>query len=114
MAYEYIKDDLLGYPFNSKYPPNYDRFGHTYHGYRNGVEEVFFYEFAVQRYDLYFAYNGKEYYFVSETEYTAQCAQPFNNIIKMFKDGNDVLEKFEIDGMKLIDLIPLIKDCEAM
>lgn len=114
MAYEYIKDDLLGYPFNSKYPPNYERFGHINHGYRNAIEEVFFYEFAVQRYDLRFVFKGKEYYFLAESGYAAQCAVPFNNIIRKFKDGNDVLESFEIDGKKLVDLIPEIQDCEAV
>ncbi len=114
MAYEYVQDDLFGYPFNSKYPPNFKLFGYDYHGYRNGIEEVFFYEFAVQRYDLHFAYNGRDYYFLSEADYAAQCAEPFDNIIRIFKDGNDVLESFEIDGKKLIDLIPHIEDCEAV
>jgi hypothetical protein len=25
--YDYIKDDLAGYPFNAKYPPNYEQNG---------------------------------------------------------------------------------------
>jgi len=24
-AYDYIKDNLAGYPFNAKYPPNYEK-----------------------------------------------------------------------------------------
>jgi hypothetical protein len=53
-----------------------------------------------------------EYYFLSEQEYAAQCDEHFTNEIRRFKDGNDVLENFEIDGKKLIELIPLIEDCE--
>lgn len=37
-AYDYIKDDLAGYPFNAKYPPNYERYGGLYHGYKNNSE----------------------------------------------------------------------------
>jgi len=66
MAYEYRKKDLAGYPFNAKYPPNYEGNGGLYHGYKNNSEETFYYDFAVQRYDLRFSYNGKEYFFLSE------------------------------------------------
>lgn len=34
------------------------------------------------------------------------------NQIRRFKDGNAVLEENEIDGKKLIGLIPFIDDCE--
>lgn len=113
-AYDYIKDDLAGYPFNAKYPPNYEKNGGLYHGYKNNSEETFYYDFAVQRYDLRFSYNGKEYYFLSEQDYAAQCDEHFTNEIRRFKDGNAVLEEFEIDGKKLIDLIPFIEDCEPI
>jgi hypothetical protein len=106
--------DLAGYPFNAKYPPNYELNGGLYHGYKNNSEETFFYDFAVQRYDLRFSYNGVEYYFMSGQDYAAQCDEKFTNKIRKFKDGNAVLEEFEIDGKRLIDLIPLIEDCEPM
>lgn len=114
MAYEYRKKDLAGYPFNAKYPPNYEENGGLYHGYKNNSEETFYYDFAVQRYDLRFSYNGKEYYFLSEQDYAAQCDEHFTNEIRRFKYGNAVLEKFEIDGKRLIDLIPFIEDCEPI
>lgn len=114
MAYDYVKEDLAGYPYNSKYPPDYDRNGGLYHGYSNNSEETFYYDFAVQRYDLRFSYNGVEYYFLSEEDYVAQCDKTFSTEICRFKDGNDVLEKFEIDGKKLIELISMIEDCEPV
>ena len=77
------------------------------------IEETFFYDFAVQRYDLRFSYKGVDYYFLSEQDYAAQCEEHFTNEIRRFKDGNAVLEEFEIDGKKLIELIPLIEDCEV-
>lgn len=114
LTYEYRKKDLAGYPYNAKYPPNYERNGGLYHGYKNNSEETFYYDFAVQRYDLRFSYDGKEYYFLSEQNYAAQCDEHFTNEIRRFKDGNAVLEEFEIDGKRLIDLIPFIEDCEPI
>ena len=67
MAYEdYVKKDLAGYWYNSKYPPNYEVNGSLYHGYKDSVEETLFYDFAVQRYDLRFTYKGKLYHFLSD------------------------------------------------
>jgi hypothetical protein len=115
MAYEYIKDDLAGYPFNSKYPPNYDKNGGKYHGYRNNSEETFLYDFAVMQYDLRFSYKGESYYFLSElNKYAAQCDETFCHELQRYKDGNDVLEHFCIDGVRLLDLIDKIVDAEPI
>ena len=32
-AYDYIKDNLAGYPFKAKYPPNYEQNGGLYRNY---------------------------------------------------------------------------------
>ena len=112
--YDYIKDDLAGYPFNAKYPPNYEKNGGLFHGYKNSSEETFLYDFAVQRYDLRFNYKGVDYFFLSEQEYAAQCDEKFTTEIRRFKDGNAVLEEFEIEGKKLIELISSIEDCEPI
>jgi YHS domain-containing protein len=114
MSYEYIHTDLAGYPFNSKYPPNTEKYGSLYHGYRNSAEETFFYDFAVQRYDLRFSYQGKNYYFLSDEDAAALCDETFRHPLQLFKDGNDVLERFCINGVRLLDLIPQIKDVEAI
>ena len=114
MAYDYIKRDLAGYPFNAQYPPDYDKNGGLYHGYRNNTEETFFYDFAVQRYDLRFSLNGKEYYFLCSQDHAALCDSKFTTEYQVFDDGNAVLEQFEIDGKKLSELIPLIEDCEVI
>lgn len=112
--YDYIRHDLAGYPFNYKYPPTENVNSGIYHGYRNNTEETFFYDFAVQRYDLRFSFNGKEYYFLSSEDYAAQCDETFTNEIFRYVDGNDVLERFTIDGKRLLDLIPNITDVEAI
>ena len=61
---DYVMTDLMGYPYNGKYPPKGDKRG-IYHGYSSDVEETLFYDFAVQGYDLTFVYKGKRYCFLS-------------------------------------------------
>ena len=53
-------------------------------------------------------------YFLSFEDHVAQCDETFSTEIHTFKDGNDVIEHFEIDGKRLINIIPLVKDCEAV
>ena len=112
--YDYIRYDFAGYPYNFKYPPVGNSKGGIFHGYRNNTEETFFYDFAVQRYDLRFRLNGKEYYFLSAQDHAALCDSKFTTEFQVFDDGNAVLEQFEIEGKKLIDLIPFIEDCESI
>lgn len=112
--YDYIRYDFAGYPFNYKYPPTENVNGGIYHGYRNNTEETFFYDFAVQRYDLRFSYNGKEYYFLSTDSYAVQCDETFTNEFCRYIDGNDVIERFTMDGVRLLDLISEIQDIESM
>lgn len=114
MAYEYVKTDLAGYPFNAKYPPDYEKNGGLYHGYRNDVKETFIYDFAVQRYDLRFSYKGKSYYFLSFCDHVSLSDETFNAELELFKDGNDPLENFKIEGKTLLSLIPFIHDCEPV
>ena len=102
LPYAYIKKDSLGFPFNSIYPPTGNSEGGLYHGYRNNTEETFFYDFAVQRYDLRFVYEGNEYYFLSTDNYVAQCDEKFTNELQRYVDGNDVLERFTIKGVRLL------------
>lgn len=114
MAYDYIQTDLAGYPFNSKYPPDYDKNGGWYHGYRNDTEETLLYDFAVQRYDLRFTYKGIAYHFLSCENYAALCDEFFCNEKQRFVDGNDVLENFLIDGNNILSIIDQLEEVEAV
>lgn len=111
---DYTKTDLAGYLFNAKYPPNYETNGYTYHGYRTNAEETLFYDFAVLGYDLRIEYKGNTYYFLSEEDYVAQCDENFTEEFMKFEDGVAAIEQFEIEGRKLIDLIPELDYCEAV
>lgn len=111
---DYVKKDLAGYWYNSKYPPNYEVNGSLYHGYKNSAEETLFYDFAVQRYDLYFTYRGKPYHFLSDSEHVAYCDDHYTEEYQRFPDGNTALEQFTIDGKPLIELINDLENVEPM
>lgn len=111
---DYVKIDLAGYPFNWKYPPNYEINGTMYHGYKDAVEETFFYDFAVQGYDLRFLYQDKWYFFMSDDEYVALTDDNFTYEYQRFEDGNAVLEQFCINGIRLLDILHDIDYCEPV
>lgn len=111
---EIVGIDLMGYPFNKKYPPNARLYGWDYHGYKSEVYETFFYDFAVQGYDLEFNYNGKKYYVLSEPDHVAVCDSNFTKEYQVFKNGNDLIENWIIEGKRLIDIIDECKDVEPM
>ena len=110
-----VGKDLLGYPYNIKYPPTPEKFGNTYHGYQNWNREVFFYEFAVQGYDVTFAYKGTKFFLIADAEHYCTCDDmhfsPSENSI-FFANGNELIEQLDIDGHKLIDIIDDLEDVE--
>lgn len=111
----YIRYDLAGYPFNGKYPPSIDRRkGNLYHGYKTPREECLFYDFAVQGYDLMISYHGVEYYFMVDEDCVWLSDEKFTAMLQRFESGNDVLEKFMIEGKPLIQLIEDLDECEPM
>lgn len=109
--------NLLGFPYNIKYPPMPEKYGTHYEGYANWNREVFFYEFAVQGYDVIFSYNGKKHYLMADSEYYCTCEDdhfmPSDKSIH-FKNGNELIEQLGIDGHKLIDIIDELIDVEMV
>ena len=51
--------DLFGYPYNIKYPPNIALYGDDCQGYKTWNQSLFFYDFAVQGYDMSFTIKSK-------------------------------------------------------
>lgn len=111
---DYVKLDLLGYPYNEKYPPKGDDVGNLYHGYSSDTEETLFYDFAVLGYDLTFVCRGKRYYFLTGPDYVARCDDHYTEEYERFADGNTALEQFKIDGKSIIDLIDELENVEPM
>lgn len=105
LKYDYIGRDLAGFRYNRKYPPNSDKYGFSYLGYKNWNREVFFFEFAVQGYDISFMYKGNIYYIMCLKDGAARCSVPFNNIIEKYSSPNQLIEQMSIDGCLLIEII---------
>lgn len=107
--------DLMGYPYNMKYPPMISKYGNQYLGYPNWNQEVFFYEFAVQGYDVTFVYHNTKYFLMVEPDYYCTCEDmhftPSEKSI-YFKNGNELIEQLEIEGKKLISIIDDLEDVE--
>ena len=55
-----------GNPINAKYPPNREKYGDLYEGYKTWAEEVLFHRFRVLCYDVCFTYKNKEYFLLKE------------------------------------------------
>ena len=106
--------DLAGYPYNKKYPPCVAKYGDKYEGYKSLNEQILFYEFAVQNYDLHFRYKGRDYHFVTGKDHVALCDDHYTEEYQLFPDANTMIEQFEIDGKKLIDIIEELEEVEPM
>ena len=110
---DYVKTDLMGYPYNSKYLPKGDKHG-LYHGYASDAEETLLYDFAVQGYDLTFIYKGQRYYFLTTTDHVALCDEHYTEEYQVFSDGNAALEQFMIEGKSLLELIDQLEEVEPV
>jgi hypothetical protein len=103
-----------GYPYNSKYPPQYDKYGYLNHGYKDSFEETLFYDFGVQNYDLYFKYKDKEYFVLNEYNYVAVCDENYTEEYEVYANEMEFIENFKIDGKPLIELIDKLEEVDPM
>ena len=97
-----------------KYNCNKEKYGCLYHGYKDTFTETLLYDFGVQNYDLYFKYNGKEYYVLNEFNYVALCDEHFNKEFEVYSNEMDFIENFKIKGKPLIELIDKLEEIEPM
>ncbi len=111
----YILNDLAGYPYNGKYPPKGNvKNGNMYHGYDTPVQECLFYDFAVLGYDLKIKYHNLYYYFMVDDDCVWLSDSSFCAMRQKFKNGNDVLKHFLIDGKALVNIIDKLDEYEAV
>jgi len=106
--------DLWGNPFNKKYPPDTVKYGIRYDGYPTYNREVLFLDFAIEGYDVLFAYNGKNYLIQQWTEGAAQLAHVSHQLVRLFDNANVLVEQLDIEGKKLIDCIDEIQIVELL
>lgn len=110
----YIGRDLLGYRYNKKHPPMFDIHKHDFHGYATDSQETFFYNFAVQGYDVSFRYKGQMHYLMYDKGKAAVCDEHFTKQYIVYPDPNALIEQYEIDGHKLIEIIDELEEVEAV
>lgn len=91
--------------YNIKYPPNYEKYGTEHEGYRTWKEEELFFLFAVQGNDMHIEHNGKDYHFLSTSEFVAESDDHYTKVYKKYKNANELIENFEIEGRKLVDIV---------
>ena len=108
------------YPENTKFPPDFRKYGTKHHGYKNGDYEVILYDFAAVGCDLELTYMGKAYYFQNDVSGTCQCFGQDNDSHfsgpygQRFKDANDLLQNFVLDdGKHIIDVLDDIGHAES-
>jgi hypothetical protein len=61
MSKPYIVYGGNGNPINGKYPPDREKYGEEFCGYRSEAEKVLFHDFAVLSSDFYIFYNDTFY-----------------------------------------------------
>jgi len=107
--------DLMGNPYNIKYPPMIAKYGDKYLGYPTWNQEVFFFEHAVQGYDVTFMYHGVKYFLMADPEYHCTCEDMHftpSDKSQYFANGNELIEQLEIEGHKLIEIMDELEEVE--
>lgn len=112
--YDYLGYDALGYWVNTKYPPDYEKYGYVDDGYRNFAESMLFFYFAVLGYDIEFHYRGKIYHLVYDWDHAALCDEHYTVEYERFENPNVLIEQLEVEGKKLIDIIDDLDYIEAV
>ena len=106
--------DENGCPYNCKYPPNKEKCGDMYEGYKNWAEEVLFHRFGVLCYDVCFVYKNKEYHLLKEHNYAAVCDDHYTKEYEIYADEMALIENFKINGKPLIELIDEIEEIDSV
>lgn len=110
----FVGRDVFGYPYNKKYPPDYQKYGSQFSGYATPNQEFFFYDYAVLRYDGRFTYKGTDYFIVNWGDCFALTDRKMEVMYQTFPDAIALIENLEIDGRKLLDFMEEIEDVEAL
>ncbi len=97
---------------NAKYPPTVKGDGPSFGGYPTSARETLFYDFAVNDYDVSFKYKGKPYWLAYLVDHVAAYDDSVPDKCEIYPHANALIENFEIDGHKLIDIIDELEDVQ--
>ena len=118
MKLDYIKKDNGGYDYNGIFPPvgapDPACWLKPYSGYKNGGEEVFFHNYAVQGYNIEFKYLGETYILLGwmDGKHIA-LLDADDKEIQRFSDPIDALRSCVIAGDRLLDILADVTDMEC-
>ena len=102
---DFVGLDLFGNEYNCKYPPSSDCFSNEFGRYSTPNQETFFYDFCILQYGVVFSYEEQLY----EAEFTNDGPILTNRFTKEvqgpFEDAVKLLEKSNINGKKMIDIL---------
>lgn len=110
---DYVGYDLMGFPYNRKYPPNKAVYGDTFYGYPSKGFGVLLYDFCVMGYDIEFTYEGKTYYLMDTGE-GVLTDKSFSDRKKVFDSPMALVENLKIDGKSLLEIASQITDIEPV
>ena len=118
MDLDYIKHDNEGFAYNGMFPPagapDATCWQEKYSGYKNGGEEAFFYNYAVQGYNIDFNYNGKHYALMGWMDgVPIALLDADDNELQRFEDPMDAVLHCTIEGHRLLDILEEITDMEC-
>ena len=118
MNLDYIKHDDGGYAYNGMFPPegapNPECWLKEFSGYKNAAEEVFFYDYAVQGYNIDFNYNGKHYALMGWMDRVPiALLDADDNELQRFEDPMDAVLNCTLEGHKLLDIMEEFTDMEC-
>ena len=113
MDLDYIKHDENGYPYNGMFPPTEDLLNGN-DGYDTIGKGVFFFDYAVQGYNIDFNYKGAHYVLTGwmDGDYIA-LLDARDNELQHFSDPMDAVLHCEIDGHRLLDIMEEFSDIEC-
>ncbi len=112
--YDYVGRDLFGNPYNKEFPPNQEKYGNRYGGYKNANREALFYDFAIVHYDIQFEYEKESYYLLIEPTHAARCDENFNEEYEVFPDPNTLIKELVIGDHKLVEIIDDLEKVEPV
>lgn len=112
--FHYVEKDDSGEYYNGKYPPDAEKYGCLFNGYRNESAQVLFEEFAVHGMNVRFEYHGTMYHLLFGWDYASLTDGNYCKSYEIFPDPNTLIENLRIDGKRLIDIVDDIDYAESV
>lgn len=110
---DYVGYDLMGFPYNRKYPPCKEKYGETFYGYPSKGLGVLLYDYVVMGYDVEFTYDGKTFYLMDNGE-GVLTDKSFSEKKEVFASPMALVENLKIDGKALLEIAPQITNIEPV